>query len=125
MPTDFSSLDKLVEFGLGVGVATQMMNTMNATLARTAVPGVGLNPGIEKQPEGAATGAPGAPQTAEKTYYIVKEEKVAGPFNEKELTELVAKHRVSKNTFCWYPGLPSWKMAQDIPEVNKILLLNS
>lgn len=125
MSTDFSSLDKLVEFGLGVGVATQMMNTMNATISRMAVPGVGLNPGLEKNPQLNPAGVAPAGAPVQKSYYIVKEEKVAGPFTEQELTELVSKHRVTKNTFCWYPGLPSWKMAQDIPEVNKLILLNS
>lgn len=122
MSTDFSSLDKLVEFGLGVGVATQMMNTMNNVIAQTAVPGVGLNPGLDHSSEACR---PAAVAPSERAYYIVKEEKVAGPFTEEELTSLVKKERVGKNTFCWYPGLQAWTMAQDIPEVLKLILLNS
>lgn len=122
MATDFSSLDKLIEFGLGLGIATQMMNTMNETLARTAVPGVGLNPGIKAQPQ-FNTVAPAIQMPRE--YYIVKDDKVAGPFNEKELARLVEKGDVGNQTFVWSPGMQGWKFAQDLPEVNKILLLHS
>lgn len=120
MSTDFSSLDKLVEFGLGMGIATQMMNTMNTTLSKTAIPGVGHNPGVAKAPEVNPVQSP-----AERSYYIVKDERLAGPLTEKELGELAGKHIISSDTFCWYPGLNAWKLAKDIPEVNKLLLLYS
>lgn len=119
MATDFSSLDKLVEFGLGVGIANQMMNTMNHTIAQTAVPGVGLNPGVSCAPE-VRQEVP-APK---RDYYIVKDERLAGPLTESELALLVAKGIVTEDTFCWYTGLDAWKLAKDIPEVNKLLLLN-
>lgn len=109
-----------MEFGLGMGIATQMMNTMNTALARTATPGVGLNPGVQKAPE-----VQQAQNPADRSYYIVKDERLAGPLTEKELAELVAKGVVGYDTFCWYTGLPAWKLAKDIPEVNKLLLLNS
>lgn len=122
MATDFSSLDKLVEFGMEVGIATQMMNTMNSVISHTAMPGVGINPGISAQP---GLNGCNAKTPAEKTYYIVKDEKVAGPFTESELSKLVADHKVTKKTFCWSAGMKSWTFAENIPEVNKILLLNS
>lgn len=119
MATDFSSLDKLVEFGLGVGIANQMINTMNHTIAQTAIPGVGINPGVTQAPN--LNAAPAAPTT----YYIVEDERLAGPLSENELGELVRKGVVSAQTLCWRPGLEAWKFAEDIPEVNKLLLLNS
>lgn len=115
MTTDFSSLDKLVEFGLGIGIATQMMNTMNHVIANTAYPGVGINPGV--------TTAACAPAAASQLY-IVYDGRVAGPLDSKELSDLVAKGFVAKDTFCWQPGMSGWKFASDIPEVNKYLLLN-
>ena len=120
MPTDFSSLDKLVEFGLGVGIATQMMNTMNHTIAQTAVPGVGINPGVQKAPDVNPAVTPDRRQ-----YYIVKDDRLAGPMTEQEIGELVRKGVITNSTFCWFTGLDSWKLAQDIPEINKLLLLNS
>lgn len=119
--TDFSSIDKLMEFGLGLGIATQMMNTMNTVIARTAVPGVGINPGICPAPNlNQERGA-----IKEEEYYIVHDEKVAGPFSEHQLDELIKKGTVRKNTFCWMPGQTSWNLAENIPAVNKLLLLNA
>ena len=121
MATDFSSLDKLMEFGLGMGIATQMMNTMNTTLARTAMPGVGINPGVVSvQPEKADTQA-----CKPKGYYVVFDEKMAGPLTEQEIAQLVRNGKLQRKTFCWTPGLESWKFAEDIPEINKEFLLNS
>ena len=122
MATDFSSLDKLIEFGLGLGIATQMMNTMNTVIARTAYPGVSINPGIVN---------PGSPQlnarecgVVDREFYIVKEDKVAGPLSERELYHLAKTGVVEADTFCWTPGMQSWNLAANIPEVNKILLLS-
>lgn len=121
MATDFSSLDKLMEFGLGIGIATQMMNTMNSVISRTAYPGVGINPGLSQPAEG--QGCPGV--AALKKYYIANDEKVAGPFDEKEMERLVAERKIDSKTLCWIPGMQAWKFAEDIPEINKIFLLNS
>lgn len=136
MATDFSSLDKLVEFGLGIGIATQMMNTMNHVMAQTAIPGVGINPGQTSNAQAMRqVAAPTSPAHSEckplsttpapRTYYIVRDERLAGPLSEDELTQLVKRGVVTNDTFCWYPGLESWSLAEDIPEVNKLLLLNS
>ena len=127
MATDFSSLDKLVEFGLGMGIATQMMNTMNNVISQTAMPGVGINPGLHSaSPANASCIQQQQPQQpAVKLFYIVKDEHVAGPFDEKELATLVSNRKVNKKTFCWTPGMKSWTFAENIPEINKVLLLNS
>lgn len=120
MATDFSSLDKLMEFGLGLGIATQMMNTMNTVIARTAMPGVGINPGM--------TATPGQEKprvTPCEEYYVVYDEKVAGPLTEHEMSKLIREGIVGRRTFCWKPGLSSWMPAEDIPDVNKLLLLNN
>ena len=116
MQNDFSSLDKLMEFGLGISVATQMMNTMNKALAQTAVPGVGINPGITAQNSPVIT--------KQKSYYILSGENTAGPFNEGELTTLVMKGIVNNETLAWEISMPTWSKAEAIPEVNKILILN-
>ena len=117
MPTDFSSLDKLVEFGLGMGVATQMMNTMNHAIANTAMPGVGLNPGITNP---AALNEQAPVQTE---YYVVVEGRQTGPFSDSEMNILISKGILTPDTLCWRPGLTAWKFAKDIPDVNKIFVL--
>lgn len=121
MATDFSSLDKLMEFGLGIGIATQMMNTMNNMIARTAIPGVGINPATCLQPGNVIPEA--VIRKAE--YYIVNDDKLAGPFKDEEMAKLIRDRKINNQTFCWKAGSPAWKFAEDIPEINKLLLLNS
>lgn len=120
MYNDFTSIDKLVEFGFGIGIATQMMNTMNHVMAQTAIPGVGINPGTVSQQNAhrqyAATPA---------GYYIVHNDSTAGPFTAQELQTLVSNGVVTQETFVWHPGMAGWNRAVAIPEVNKLLILNN
>ena len=97
MATDFSSLDKLMEFGLGLGIATQMMNTMNHVISQTAVPGVGINPGISNP---SAEQQDSDEASFQRKYYIVHDEKVAGPLDEKEMERLLKNRVIGKHTFC-------------------------
>lgn len=122
MATDFSSLDKLIEFGLGIGIATQMMNTMNNMISRTAYPGVGINPGLcikqeRSKPESYLKELYG--------YYVVYDDVIAGPLTEQEMSKLIKMGKIKNKTFCWKPGQYAWRLAEDIPEVNKLFLLNS
>lgn len=120
MATDFSSLDKLMEFGIGMGIATQMMNTMNSVIARTAMPGVGINPGVSVGPEKVKDEA-----KKQEGYYVVFEERIAGPLSEQEMSKLIKEKKLNNKTFCWKTAQYAWRFAEDIPEVNKLLLLNS
>ena len=36
---DFSSIDRLIEFGLSIAVAQQMMNTVNTCIHQMTIPG--------------------------------------------------------------------------------------
>ena len=38
---DFSSIDRLIEFGLSIAVAQQMMNTVNTCIHQMTIPGTG------------------------------------------------------------------------------------
>ena len=122
MATDFSSLDKLMEFGLGLGIATQMMNTMNNMISKTAYPGVGINPGLSIQPEQIGNDSL---KIDPYRFYVVYDERIAGPLSEQEMSKLIKKGKIKDKTFCWKPGQYAWRLAEDIPEVNKLLLLNN
>ena len=39
------------------------------------------------------------------------------------LDRLIAEKKVSKETYIWMPSLPNWKMAEQIPEVLKLVAL--
>ena len=44
-------------------------------------------------------------------------------FSEQELTRLIGEKKVVKETYVWMPNLPSWKIAEQIPEVLKLVAL--
>ncbi len=102
---NFDSIDHLVEFGLGVVVAKQMISTMNQAIAGMAIPGA-----VKSIP---------APQ---KTYFEIVEDKQAGPFSLDELKRLIAEKRVNAQSLIWTQGMPAWKFANDVCEVNKLLM---
>lgn len=106
--TDFSSVERLMEFGLGIGLAQQMVNTMNYSMGNMAVPGVGVN--YNQRPEVA--------------YYAVIDNAQAGPINETELSTLIKAGKINGNTLMWTAGLAGWRTAREIPVINKYLALN-
>ncbi len=108
MQNDFSSIEKLVEFGLGLGVANQMMNTMNTAMAKMNTAGVDRP---VNQPE--------------IRYFVVIDQAQAGPFTEGELVQLIKAGKVNADTLVWRQGLNAWTMAGNLPETNRLILLNS
>ena len=107
----FYSIDRLVEFGMGMAVAQQMVNAMNQTMAAMHIPGAG-NP----------MHPPSAPPPA-RVYYAVLDGKQAGPFSETELARLVTDKKLSKETYVWHTGLTEWKTAENIPEIVRLAAL--
>jgi hypothetical protein len=70
---NFFSINRLVEFGMGMAVAQQMVNTMNSAIANMHVPG-SMNP----------------IQTSPQFYFAMIEGSQMGPFSEQELSRLIA-----------------------------------
>ena len=109
--SSFYSIDRLVEFGLTLGVATQMANSMNASLQAMLVPGA-RNP---MQPNALAEDQP--------LLYVVLDGKSVGPLAISELSRLIGEKRVTKETYVWKPGMPDWQLAESVPEVLKFVAL--
>ena len=107
MNNDFTSIEKLMELGLGLSIAQQMVATMNHTMGNMMVPGVSVTP----------------PAVNPVGYYAVVNEALIGPMNETELSILIDKGSVAENTFIWFSGMTGWKYAKDIPQVYKLILL--
>jgi hypothetical protein len=103
----FFSIERLLEFGMGMTVAQQMVNTMNSAMINMHVPGA-MNP------------MQSAPQ---QFYYAIIEGNQAGPFSEQELSRLIAEKKVVKETYIWKPGLPKWEIAEKLPEILKLVAL--
>lgn len=108
----FSTIDRLVEFGMGLAVAQQMVNTMNHCIGNMQVAGTGNALGQ-------------ATSLVNKSYYLIVNNAVAGPFSEKELYVLAKSHTLKSESLLWCTGMSGWTFARNIPEVMKIVLLNS
>jgi hypothetical protein len=103
----FFSINRLVEFGMGMAVAQQMVNTMNSAMTSMHVPGSMNQMQIA------------APQF----YYVIIEGNQSGPFSEQELSRLITEKKVVKETYIWKPGLPKWEIAEKLPEILKLVAL--
>lgn len=103
----FFSLDRLIEFGLGMGMAQQMVRTMNESMQQMYVPG-----SIQSMPQPVA-----------QAFYVGIDGQSVGPLSVSELSQLISQRRVTKDTLCWMPGMPAWKPVEQVPAVLKIVAL--
>lgn len=105
---NFFSINRLVEFGLGMAVAQQMVGSMNKALHNTYVPGPqnSLSPNHTK------------------TFHVIIDGKPAGPFNEQELSRLISEGKVVKSTYVWMPGMPKWDFAENVADVLRLVALS-
>lgn len=103
----FYSLDKLVEFGLGASIATQMIQSMNNSIAGMTTPGV----------DNAMLG------NTQPIYYAVIDKRAEGPFSSTELARLIADGRVVKETYIWKPGMKKWDLAENMQDVLRLVAL--
>jgi hypothetical protein len=109
----FYSTERLIEFGMSMAIAQQMVNSMNTMMAATVVPNP-QNNAVQIQKN---AGLP------ERVYYAVFEGKQAGPFSETEIARLIGDKKITKETLVWYPGLEAWKTAENIPEILRLVAL--
>ena len=103
---DFFSIDRLVEFGMGMAIAQQMVNTMNNAITNMHVSGSfhPIPPHLQ-------------------FYYVIIENKQSGPFTEQELTRLILEKKITKETYIWKPGMSNWATAEKVPEILKLVAL--
>lgn len=104
---NFFAIDRLVQFGLGMGVAQQMVRSMNNALQNTTIPG----------PQG------GPAASASPAYFAVIEGKQAGPFAAHELVRLISEGKVAKGSLVWRPGMASWDAVENVPDVLRLVAL--
>ncbi len=105
----FSTIDHLVEFGMGIAIAQQMVKTMNHCIGNMQIPGTGnaLTQG----------------KTVTR-YHVLVNDNVAGGFSEEELATLAKAKSLTSESMVWKPGMSGWMQAKNVPEVQKIILLN-
>ncbi len=103
----FFSIDRLIEFGLGIGIAQQMVGMMNQSMQQVYVPG-----SIQSMP-----------QAVSQIYYVAIDGKQIGPLNDGDIVKLISQKNISKDTLAWVPGMPDWKPIEQIPAILKIIAL--
>ncbi len=112
----FFSVDRLVEFGMSMAIAQQMVQTMNKTMQNMYIPGT-MNPMPQhSQP------AP-MQQSLPQIFYAFIGGNTAGPLSEAEVIKLIASKQITKDTYVWKPGMSEWQTVENTPDVLKLVLL--
>jgi hypothetical protein len=107
----FYSINRLLEFGMGMAAARQMVQTMNQTMETMRIPGAGnaINARL--------------PSQASLIFFVIIDGKQAGPFSEAELIRLISEKKVVKETYVWMPGMRDWQIAENVPAVLRLAAL--
>ncbi|MBQ7634585.1 MAG: DUF4339 domain-containing protein [Bacteroidaceae bacterium] len=113
----FFSVDRLIEFGLGMAVAQQMVGMMNQAMQGMYIPGSIQAMPAPTQPAASAV----SPATS--IFYVALDGKQVGPLGESELSALIAQGNVTKDTLCWQPGMACWQPVEQTPEVLRLVAL--
>ena len=108
---NFYSIDRLMEFGMSMAIAQQMVKSMNDMMANMHVPGAMNLMGI------------GSPLPESQVFYAMIDGKQAGPFSEAEFARLIAEKKIVKETYVWMPGMKDWRLAEDTPPVLRLVAL--
>ncbi len=103
---DFFSVDRLIEFGMSMAVAQQMIQSMNQTMQNMHVPG--------------AMNAMSPPSS---DYYAVVNGDRIGPLTNAEMLKLVENKSINRHTYMWKPGMGNWEIAEQLPDVLKLVAL--
>ena len=103
----FFSLDRLVEFGLEVSIASQMVKMMNDSIQQMYVPGADNN----------------MRRLNDDIFYVIIDGNQVGPLSQVELSQMVANKKLDSSTYVWKPGMTGWKMASEVPEILKLVAL--
>lgn len=105
----FNSIDKLMEFGMSMAIAQQMIQTMNHALNNMQTPQFSnLN----------------MPLPSQKMYYALVNDIVQGPFTESEISSYIISKNINEDTLIWNKELPGWLAAKQVSDVKKLFLLN-
>lgn len=103
----FFSIDKLVEFGMGMAMAQQMVQTMNQSMSQMYVPG-----SIQSMP-----------QPHQQPIYVAIDGQSVGPLTESEFSHLITNKKVTKDSLAWIPGMSGWQPIEQIPAILKVVAL--
>lgn len=105
--SSFYSIDRLVEFGMGMAMAQQMVKVMNETMQTMYIPG---SPST-------------IPSQTPLSIYVGIDGQTVGPLTESDFSKLVTNKKVSCATLVWMPGMLGWKPVDQVPNILKIVAM--
>ncbi|MDR1317223.1 MAG: DUF4339 domain-containing protein [Spirochaetales bacterium] len=108
---NFYSVDRLLEFGMSMAVAQQMIKSMNNMMANMHIPGSMNHLYSFEQ------------SVPNNIFYAIINGKQEGPFSETEFARLVANKKIVKETYIWKPGMTDWQLAGEILSVLQIVAI--
>ena len=108
MDNEFYSIDRLVEFGMSMAVANQMVSSMNKALDHMNVPGANI---------------PASSQQGSMYYAVINGEQT-GPYSLTEISRLINDKKIVKETYVWKPGMEKWDIAQNVEEILRLVALS-
>lgn len=101
----YFSVDRLVEFGLGMAMAQQMVEMFNKSM----IPVLHTVSNQQNQPT--------------PMIYVAVDNKALGPVHMHEIVTLFRNKDINMKSLAWMPGMPQWKAIEDIPEILRTLAL--
>ncbi len=106
---NFYSIDRLVEFGMSMSIAQQLVSSMNQTMQSMYIPG-----SAQTIPQ---------PQAVNHVYYVAIDGEQVGPLGDADLIKLIQQGTISKDTLAWMPGMPAWKPIEQVPAILRMVAL--
>ena len=104
------TVDRLVEFGLGMAVANHLVNTFNENMPHHQ--SASLNKG----------------ETSNSLHitnvYLEYLGKPIGPLDGREILKFHKDGMLTKDTLAWMPGMSKWEKIENIPLILKIIALS-
>jgi hypothetical protein len=104
----FFSIDKLVEFGMGMAISQQMISTMNQAMNQMHIAGSMNQFQSNEQSE---------------FVYFVIDNISTGPFSIREMLTLIKDKNISNKTLVWKPGMKNWECLENVPSLLKYIAI--
>lgn len=103
------SVDRLVEFGLGMAMAQQMVQMFNQTISamNTQVPVYGQ----------------GTIQQNSPIFYVGIDGKPVGPLHEYDIVQFYQTGKINKESLAWMPGMAQWQRIEEVPAILKVIAM--
>jgi membrane protease subunit (stomatin/prohibitin family) len=103
--------------GIGLGMGIAMANQIGNLIANQPHPAQSQNPSV---PPGHSEPPP-LPGQSQCRYYVGKDGKKAGPFEQQAIAEYIRKGAITRETLLWKDGMAGWEPMERFSEFHEVL----